>query len=79
MLAQVSRLLLVAVIGVDSWVVIEGSVVRGLFPIMLRCLQGCAAFDVLLGTWPVELLLLRLLLRFRVLLLRIACAASLLA
>ena len=56
----------------------EGSVVRGLFLIMIRRLQRSTTFDMLIGTLPVKLLpLLRL--RFRILLLWVACATSLLA
>ena len=82
-LAQVGRFRVIAFIGIDSWMVIERSVVRRLFPVMLRGLQRCAAINVLIGSMPVELLLplLRLLLHLVILLLLCvtACSTSLLA
>ena len=78
-LAQVGRFRVITVIGIDSWMVIERSVVIRLFPVMRRGLQRCAAINVLVRPMPIELLLpllLRLLLHLMVLLLLCAAARS---
>ena len=82
-LAQVGRFRVIAFICIDSWMVIERSVVSRLFPVLLRGLQRCAAINMLIGFMPVKLLLplLRLLMHLVILLLLCvtACSTSLLA